>query len=160
MRAEESRVDRSREDQLAEDRAPHVGARDEVTGTTDRPSDSRLVVQDQAWLRGWLGWSLLGGVAVCLLVQGIDLLWLEVPGQSPGVRWIRLAADHPWRTWLAGSAFWAAIWPSNRGFGSASDGADGEGTRFDASHWKSDTCVDAHHPTARSSVKPDLHIAP
>jgi hypothetical protein len=58
-----------------------------------------------------LRWALACGLACTGLVTALDWLWVEVPEQPWLLRWTRMAADHPWRTGLAGGALCLAFWP-------------------------------------------------
>lgn len=58
-----------------------------------------------------LRWALACGLACTGLVTALDWLFVELPEQPWLLRWTRMAADHPWRTGLAGGALCLAFWP-------------------------------------------------
>jgi len=58
-----------------------------------------------------LRWALACGLACAGLVTALDWLFVELPEQPWLLRWTRMAADHPWRTGLAGGALCLAFWP-------------------------------------------------
>jgi hypothetical protein len=79
-----------------------------------------------------LRWAVACGLACTGLVTALDWLWVELPEQPWLLRWTRMAADHPWRTGLAGGALCLAVWP-RRQWVRAPDASNSGASRSDTS---------------------------
>lgn len=79
-----------------------------------------------------LRWAVACGLACTGLVTALDWLWVELPEQPWLLRWTRMAADHPWRTGLAGGALCLAAWP-RRQWVRAPDASSSGASRSDTS---------------------------
>lgn len=107
-----------------------------------------------------LRWAVACGLACTGLVTALDWLWVELPEQPWLLRWTRMAADHPWRTGLAGGALCLAAWPRRQwvrapdasSSGATSSGANSSGaTSPSASRMGTGTGAQVHPGKPRNN---------